>query len=598
MPYQPLTKEQYQKARQSGYTNEQIVANEKKRKASSTIAEPVEETPGVVQGIAQSIVKPFARFGASGLNVLSGVGAIARGDTKTLQNLPKKEYDLGYFGKVKGIGGTGSLGGDIKDAAGTALETAANIIPVGKIAPFAKATIGGKVLKGIGIGASTGLKAGTLQGAGNELQNPDATFGSVALKSLTGGAVGLVGGGVTGGVLPLPVSTVQATKNAVDPVNIMNRVARVNPTQAQKFNALAGEDIGTYLTTRGIYGTDEEIVKKLATRFNTSRSTADKELAKLGGEWKSEPVTVALNQLAEREARVSVPGALSKDFARVAQLVQKNKTTGLSMSEINEVKRLFERNVKTGYLKENNSDKIALATNVDTRLREWQLAQAKKLGLDNLDEINKETQLSKQLGDALYKKSLGQAGNNALGLTDAILLAGGDPNAIAMFTTKKVFGNKGIQSSIAKALAGKPTVGLPSAKTRQPVSNIGRLLEAGNPNTTNAIPVPSKSIKPLTPAEIEANNVLQNSRIQNTAKPLAPALQLPAGNPTTSYILNGKILPLMSKSTVEAPAKAIRSYSGLNQANSPTINTSITNTNIKPTLPPIPKKSTGLPVNK
>lgn len=556
--------------------------------------------PGFVQGLAQSVVKPFARFGASGLNVLQGGVATVAGlthlndptalakDTAILNGLKNKEYDLGYFGKVKGIGGTGTLGGDVKDAAGVALETAANIIPVGKIAPLVKATVAGRILQGSKIGATTGLHSGLLGGAGTELQNQDSTIGSVAKSSALSGVTGLASGGVLGGVLPLPVATALGTKTALDPSTIMNRVARVNPTQANKFNKMAGEDIGKYLTTRGIYGNDEQIIKQLADRFQTSRNLADTEIAKLGGEFKSEPVSVALNQLAERESRVSVSGALSKDFARVNELVRKNQKSGLTMQEINEVKRLFERNVKTGYLRENNSDKIALATNIDSRLREWQLEQAKKLGLNNLDEINKETQLARELGDSLYKKSLGQGGNNALGLGDLLLLSGGDPQAIAMFTSRKVFGNKTIQSSIAKTLAGKPTVGLPTAKTRTPVSDIGRLLEAGDGKTTNAIPLPRANDVPLTPAQIQANNALQNSRIQNTR------LALPAGDGKTSYINNGAPIPLRTAPTVEAPAKTIRTYSGLNQANTPTITPSNISKNIIPTLPPNLKKSSAI----
>jgi energy-coupling factor transporter ATP-binding protein EcfA2 len=65
--------------------------------------------------------------------------------------------------------------------------------------------------------------------------------------------------------------------------------------------------------------------------------------------------------------------------------------------------------------------------------------------------------------DALFKKNERAGGNNAFGLTDAVLISGGDPQAIAMLLTKKTLGSKGVQSAIAKKLAPEPTVGSPRA---------------------------------------------------------------------------------------------------------------------------------------
>jgi len=48
------------------------------------------------------------------------------------------------------------------------------------------------------------------------------------------------------------------------------------------------------------------------------------------------------------------------------------------MSEINEVKRYYERKQKMGYYKDNNSKKLDLATNRDTALREWQFKTAEE----------------------------------------------------------------------------------------------------------------------------------------------------------------------------------------------------------------------------
>lgn len=547
MTYTPLTPDQFKKAREAGYSADQIVQMEKKRKVQQTT--PVETAPEEKPGIGTTVK-----------NVLGGAlyGFSAPG--RVIQNTVARTTGLLPTATKEGF--QKSSGIDLETGAGKVGEFAGNTayslaLPAGSIYKGIRTAINpiikGKIGQGIAVGATTGAISGATTGADVALQDENASAGDVLKSTAYSGAIGAILGGVTGGVLPAPVATTKLIKETLDPASTMSKVARINPNDARKFDALAGEPHGQYLVSRGIYGTPEEIAIKLAKRFQDSKNVADTELAKLGGTWTNPLITTTLKELADREARVSLPGSISADANKVAQLVAKNKAGGLTMSEINEAKRLYERNVKTGYLKENVSDKIAQATNLDNNLRAWQFEQAKKLGLENLDEINKETQLARQLGDAIYKKTLGQSGNNSLGLTDAILLAGGDPNAIAMLGTKKILGNNSIRSSIAQKLAGPAKVGLPTAKTRQPIGDIGRLLSAGDGNTTNAIPLGRAGDKALTPAQIAANNFIQNSRIQNTRLALPPANSI-------SRLNNGIAIPLWPKATVELPAKAIREY--------------------------------------
>lgn len=233
------------------------------------------------------------------------------------------------------------------------------------------------------------------------------------------------------------------------PSSIMQRVARISKDKQAKFESVAGESVGKYLTSRGIFGNIEEITAQLYKRFRESYQLADDELAKLKGTFDPAPVKTALDELVARETRVSTPGAPSPILARVQELASKK---AWSMSEINEIKRLFERNVKVDYLKQNLPESVARATNLDTAIRNWQFKQAQTLGLKNLPAINKETQLAKQLMDALGKEYAGMAGNNAISLSDWIMLSGGDITAIAGFLVKKGFSSKSVQSAIAKVL--------------------------------------------------------------------------------------------------------------------------------------------------
>lgn len=142
------------------------------------------------------------------------------------------------------------------------------------------------------------------------------------------------------------------------------------------------------------------------------------------------------------------------------------------------MKRLYEREVKLGYNKMLNPDKVQTSTNIDNALREWQVTKAEELGFTNLKELNKQTQISRNLINSLGDEVVGKTGLNNVSLTDWIMLSGGDPTAIGGFLTKKFFGSKGVQAKIAEMLSDvapegikKPVV-TPSKLTPQPQSKI------------------------------------------------------------------------------------------------------------------------------
>lgn len=261
----------------------------------------------------------------------------------------------------------------------------------------------------------------------------------------------------------------EATNLGMDSAAIMQRVARIPKMRQAKFEETAGESVGQYLVKRGIFGDVDEISKKLYENFTKSKGTADASLEKLQGTYRARPVETALKELFEKEVRTSSPGALSADFKRVRELKNLYEKNGLTMSEINEVKRLYERNVRLDFVKDNATESVKRATNVDNALREWQFGKAKELGLKDLPELNKETRLAKQLLDDLGKEYAGSAGNNAVTLTDWILLSGGDPTAIAGFIAKKTFSSKKVMSTIAEKIAPESTFELPKGEIGEPI---------------------------------------------------------------------------------------------------------------------------------
>ncbi len=274
---------------------------------------------------------------------------------------------------------------------------------------------------------------------------------------------------------------------------IMQRVARIPKGEQVKFEKLTGKSVGQFLDETGNYGTPDKIVERLYADFTKSKQTADDALAQIQGNYKSEPVTTALKELDGKVERTSSPGAPDADFARVKELVAKEKAEGLTMTEINEVKRIYERRVRLDYLKGNVAEDVTRANNVDNALRTWQFAEAEKAGLTNLPEINKFTQANRQLMDALGKEISGSAGNNALGLTDAILLAGGSPESIASLVVKKTFSDPGFQSFAAKKLSkNKVKTSVPKANFKTSKPEQPQSLEKVPVSSTNSTTVPTK----------------------------------------------------------------------------------------------------------
>ena len=335
-----------------------------------------------------------------------------------------------------------------------------------------------KALQKIGAKKLSNLLPNVLGNAGeavayntatNVLNDRD-TFANTGVAGFLGAAIPPL---ITKGIPALS----KAKNNLTDPEAIMNRVARLTPSDAREFKRLAGTSHGEYLRKTGNFGDPDKIIATEWDKFINSKNLVDDEMSKLPGLYKSPEVDNMLSELIEREAKIGIEGA---DTALVVDLAQKNKGNGLNMSEITDLKRLYERTAKMDYLKTNNTDGIERATRIDKKLRKWRLDQAKILGFNNLAEMDKQTQLSRFIVDKLGKQLAGKTGNDAITITDWIMLSGGDPTAISGFLTKKFFSNKRNQAMFAKLL-NKSDDGASMIKPDVGPSKIPMLPE-GNPN--------------------------------------------------------------------------------------------------------------------
>lgn len=304
--------------------------------------------------------------------------------------------------------------------------------------------------------------------------------------------------------------------------NIMNRVARLNPTDEIKFKNVAGKSPGQYLVDTGNFGAPDKILSREATKFIESKSLVDDALAKLPGEYQVNPVDDALKLLSQKGAKVSTPGVKAPFIDRVAELMAKHQAQGLNMSEINEVKRLFEREIKLGYNKMLKPNLVQKATNVDSAIRKWQFNKADYLGFKNIGEMNRQTQISKFLINKLGDKVIGQQALNNITLTDWVILSGGDPAAIGGFLTKKFFSSPAIQAKIAKLLHGEtgesgiitPEISLQPEYLGQKALPAGNIQKGVYPSTGTSIPSAPTTFEPqasnVPPKKFLDIKVLQN----------------------------------------------------------------------------------------
>jgi len=303
-----------------------------------------------------------------------------------------------------------------------------------------------------------------------------------------------------------------STKLGVAPEDLMQRVARISKGKQAAFEQRAGESVGDYLVNRGIFGDPESVTEQLYSRMQMSKGRVDTGLAKIQGTYKNGTVDDALSQLAEREARVSTSNTPSRDASRVNKLLEKSKGGGLTLSEINEVKRLYERNVKVDYLNDRVSDKIAMATNIDSNLREFIVEQAGKSGFKNVKQLNMETTLAKQLMDDLGAEYAGQAGNNLITLSDAFFLAeaANNPAALAAFGLKKTISSKSFMSSVAKLINGKNArIGMPEAQFDDMLQLPAPRDGAANTSIEVPIPMPKNTQSTLDATERTNPNIKQ-----------------------------------------------------------------------------------------
>jgi len=238
--------------------------------------------------------------------------------------------------------------------------------------------------------------------------------------------------------------------------SLIANINRINPSKRQEFRMMQGKSEEEWLLERGIVGSREETIKKLADNFTALRQNVDDAMAMVPGTFRDNRVIAVADESVAHAKAVESP-----ELAEIQALANKARSTGVTMSEMNRLKRYYERNIKVGYLKDptKTAEAVQLATNRDSALREYQFEMADKAGFDNLRQLNKEIQANKFLADEIAGKMEGQGANNLMSLTDWIVATPGittDPSFLAGFVAKKFISSEFMKVAAAKVLAGFP----------------------------------------------------------------------------------------------------------------------------------------------
>lgn len=235
-------------------------------------------------------------------------------------------------------------------------------------------------------------------------------------------------------------------------------IAQKVSTRANRFNAVDEENFikqvwetpGEFAVNRGMTEVWENAVEKATKNFQESVKQADNAFEQIWGNYKynkggTDPVLTSLDDLEKRFSET-----LDDRLWNIQSLKEKYIKEGLTMPEINSVKREYANNFKYWY-EDRNSTALARSSNIQNKLREWQFEKANEMWLENIRDINRNTKAWKMFADSLEKKINRSWANNSVSITDWISLSGGNASNIALFLGKKIWTSGKAKSLLIKA---------------------------------------------------------------------------------------------------------------------------------------------------
>lgn len=249
---------------------------------------------------------------------------------------------------------------------------------------------------------------------------------------------------------PIAWASLKAGKKAVQKKSVefaedlLQNTNRMTKGEQSKFATRFKQNVGKWLNDRWLKSAED-----VAEYFNLSRGKVDNALAAIDGRFTSQALDDVLDDALNFAMETKNP-----QKERLLELFNKNAEWGLTMSEVNEVKRFFEAHNKFNYLTKGTAKEASLATNLDSALRERQYDIAAQNWFTNLAELNQETAAAKEILNWVKKWEAWVRGNNPISLSDVIVALWGwvSPESLATYIIKKEWESPAFRSKVVDML--------------------------------------------------------------------------------------------------------------------------------------------------
>lgn len=239
---------------------------------------------------------------------------------------------------------------------------------------------------------------------------------------------------------------ISPTKSA----SLSTKANRFKKWKEEAFQKMTWKSTWEYATERWMFKVWDEAVDEATNLWQKSMKEADDAIWLIDWKFKIQKWTDYMWEMLD-DLSGRLTKTLSKDAKKVNLLNKKYRTGWLSMSEINDIKRIYSRNHKYSFV-DAWWEAALKSKNLQDWVRKWQFSIAKKQWLKNLNEINKTTQAWKFYADNLAENIWGKWPNNLISLTDWVALSWWEPTNIALFLWKKTLWTKWVKSAIIKKL--------------------------------------------------------------------------------------------------------------------------------------------------
>jgi hypothetical protein len=284
--------------------------------------------------------------------------------------------------------------------------------------------VAGEMLTGGLLGKATdfGVKKGTGK---TPLELADAT--PQAVRDVAGGLKEVADVGVAKvgqGIEPVVDTGVQLATKVFEPENVLQNMNRMTQKEISDFAKInRGKTPSEWLIERDIISPPEETIQSLAARADEAKTLLDDSLNKIEGTYTDPKLEVPIQELQEQFSKTRPFGG--DDVNNINAYAKKLESgEGLTLAEANNLKRIYERNVKVNYLKDNNATGIDRANQVDSMLRNFIRNEAEVAGMPNVAQLSNEIQSSYTIANAIANRLAKAEANNPLSINDIILLGG------------------------------------------------------------------------------------------------------------------------------------------------------------------------------